>query len=359
MIEQALFQQLYAAAGRRDAMLLLTSIFFAGSQASELFEFLPDDTAARLNEHAEKLLAIPREKRLALLVREMRRLMSIRTTFRLEGVDPSWLVAGFRGEKPRTVAIVLLHLPSSISRQIVERLPPAVRQALPPRTELRNVPMEIVQLVRKRFDAKFAMMEVPRQLSHFGFKEVLALEARELVALTRVLGIEELACAFVSVGKRALAELLRRMPRENAEELIVAVKKVTQRDAMEIKDAQKFLARVLVNFQNTDELFQKAGLYQLAKAVTTEDRDFVRQVYQRFPRAHGRLLEEYLAKVKELGESDAERIQLLQDRILDQVRDLSARGKISTRYVQYTFRYHRGDEAAGAEDASSESEQSE
>src|SRR5512137_1990091 len=101
MLEQALFQQIYQSVGRRDAMLLLTSIFFAGSQAGELFEFLPDETTTRLNEHAEKLLALPREKRLALLVREMRRLMSIRTTFRLEGVDPSWLIAGFRGEKPR------------------------------------------------------------------------------------------------------------------------------------------------------------------------------------------------------------------------------------------------------------------
>jgi hypothetical protein len=125
---------------------------------------------------------------------------------------------------------------------------------------------------------------------------------------------------------------------------------------MEIKDAQKFLARVLVNFQNTDELFQKAGLYQLAKAIAAEDRDFVRQVCQRFPRAHGRLLEEYLAKVKELGEWDVERAQGLQDRILDQVRDLSGRGKINTRYVQYTFRYHRGDENPGAEDDSTADE---
>ncbi|MBN2359983.1 MAG: hypothetical protein JXR83_11065 [Deltaproteobacteria bacterium] len=356
MLEQALFQQLYATVGRRDAMLLLTSIFFSGNQAAELFEFLPEEVAARLAEHSEKLLAIPRQKRLMLLVREMRRLMSIRTTFRLEGVDPSWLIAGFRGEKPRIVAMVLLHMPSSISRQIVERLPPAVRQALPPRGELRNVPLEIVQLVRKRFDAKFAMMEVPRQLSHFGFKEVLALEARELIALTRVLGIEELACAFVSVGKRALAELLRRMPRENAEELLVAVKKVTRRNAMEIKDAQKFLARVLVNFQNTDELFQKAGLYQLAKAIATEDRDFVRQVCQRFPRAHGRLLEEYLAKAKELGESDQQLTQALQDRVLDQVRDLSARGKINTRYMKYTFRYHRGDEDPDGESSEEQPE---
>jgi len=343
-MQQQLFQQIYSGLGRRDAMLLLSSIFFSGRDALELYQLLPDETRERMDPYADRLLDMPKKQRLALLVREMRRMMSIRATHRLEGVDPSWLTAGFRGEKPRVIAIVLMHLPSSIARQIVERLPPPIRKALPPRQELRGIPMDIVRLVRTRFDAKFALMEVPRLLETFTFKEVVALEARELIQLTRTLGVEELACAFVSVGKRALAELLRRMPRENAEELIVAVKKVTRRDAMELKQAQQFLARVLVNFQNTDELFQKAGLYQLAKAIMVEDRDFVRQVCQRFPRAHGRLLEEYMAKAKELGDWDTERARGLQDRILDHIKDLSKRGKISTRYMQSSFVLHRGDD---------------
>ncbi|MFH1810890.1 MAG: hypothetical protein ABIJ09_19270 [Pseudomonadota bacterium] len=336
----SLFQEIYGTLGRRDAMLLMSSMFFSGHEARELFEYLPDTVAENLNSFVDRLLEIPKKQRLSLLVREIRRMMSVRSQHRLEGVDPSWLLAGFRGEKPRVIAMVLMHMPSSITRQIVSRLPPGVRQALPPRNELRDVPMEIVRLVREHFDAKFALMEVPRDLKSFGFKEIVALEARELIQLTRALGVEELACAFVSVGKRALAELLRRLPRENAEELIVAVKKVTRRDAMELKAAQKFLARVLVNFQNTDELFQKAGLYQLSNAMMLEDRDIVRQLSQRFPRAHGRLLEEYLAKAKEFGAWEPARVLRLQDRILDQIKDLSGRGKISTRYIESTFRYH-------------------
>jgi flagellar motor switch protein FliG len=340
MSSVSIFQEIYSTLGRRDAMLLMSAMFFSGHEAKELFELLPDSVAEQLNGFADQLLEVPKKQRLSLLVREIRRMMSVRTQHRLEGVDPSWLLAGFRGEKPRVIGMVLMHMPSSITHQIVDRLPPAVRQALPPRSELRGVPMEVVRLVREQFDAKFALMEVPRDLKSFGFKEIVALEARELIQLTRSLGVEELACAFVSVGKRALAELLRRMPRENAEELIVAVKKVTKRDAMELKAAQKFLARVLVNFQNTDELFQKAGLYQLANAMMHEDRDFVRQVSQRFPRAHGRLLEEYLAKAKEFGAWEPERVHRLQDRILDQIKDLSGRGKISTRYIESSFRYH-------------------
>lgn len=332
-----MFPEVYAALSRRDAMLLMATMFFNGEESNDLFAHLPDETAEKMRRFGAKILEIPKKKRLALLVREIRRLMSIRTTHRLEGVDPSWLVAGFRGEKPRVIAMVLMHMPSSITRQVVERLPAAVRQALPPRSELRDVPMDIVRLVRARFDARFAMMDIPRELKKFRFREVIALEARELIILARAMGVEELARAFVSVGKRALAELLRRMPRENAEELIVAVKKVSRADAMELKAAQHFLGKVLVNFQNTDELFQKAGLYQLASAMTVEDRDFVRQLCQRFPRAHGRLLEDYLAKVKELGAIDHNIALRLQDNVLENIKGLSSRGKINTRYLESQF----------------------
>ena len=335
-----MLRELFPSLGRRDSMLFLTSIFFSGQGALDLWELLPDEVAERMQEHAGAVLELPKEKRLKMLVRDMKRMMAMRSNSRLEGVDPSWITAGFKGEKPRVIAMVLMHMPSSISRQIVQRLPDQVRNALPQRSELRDVPMEIVRLVRSQFDAKFAAMEMPKQITTFGFREIVALEARELIGLTRALGVEELACAFVSVGKRALAELLRRMPRANAEELIIAVKKVSRRDALELKAAQKLLARVLVNFQNTDELFQKAGLYALAKAITLEPRDFVRQVCQRFPRAHGRLLEEYLAKAKEFGDWDRERTNRLQDRILDHVAELSARGKISPHYRGFEFQYH-------------------
>lgn len=335
-----MFAEIYAALSRRDAMLLMATMFFSADEADDLFHHLPDDTAEKMHAFSKTILQVPKKKRLALLVREIRRLMSARSTHRLEGVDPSWLVSGFRGEKPRVIAMVLMHMPSSITRQVIERLPAPVREALPPRSELRSVSMDIVRLVRSRFDARFAMMEIPRELKKFEFHKIIALEARELIVLARALGVEELARAFVSVGKRALAELLRRMPRENAEELIVAVKKVSRVNAMELKAAQHFLARVLINFQNTDELFQKAGLYQLGSALVIEDRDFVRQLCQRFPRAHGRLLEDYLAKIKESDAIDARLAQRLQNNILENIQGLSSRGKINTRYIESDFVMH-------------------
>jgi flagellar motor switch protein FliG len=314
--------------------MLLTVLSFAGSRGDELFEHLPDDVAQALLEKSKKLEEIPKEKRVPLMVRQLKQLMSFRALKGLEGVEPSWLVAGFKGESPRTVAIVLMHMPASISKQILARLPDAVRTAMPAREELRDIPLDIVKLVRARFDAKFAAMPVERDPVMFAFKDVVLLTAKELVTMVRHLGADELAAAFLAAGKRALAELLRRLPTEDAEELIAAVKRAASEDQMEMKAAQAFLAKVLGNFHNTDELFQKAGLWRLSRAMSADDATTVRQFSQRFPRAHGRLLGEYLAKVREREPLSAEQTTRLRDQILDVTVNLSRRGKIDGRYGQ-------------------------
>lgn len=324
---------------RRQQTLLLTCLSLGGSQAEELFAHLPDDDAALLREKAEKLQEIPKEKRLPLIAHQLKQMMLFRTAKGLEGVEPSWLLAGFRGESARTVAIVLMHMPASVSRQITVRLPESIRNAMPSRTELRDIPLDVIKLVRNRFDAKFASMPVEHELDALHFRDLILLTARELILLSRRLGTDELAAAFISVGKRALAELLGRLPTEDADELITAVKRAAPEDAMEQKGAQAFLAKVLGNFHNTDELFQKAGLYRLGRAIREEDPLFVRQLSQRFPRAHGRLLHEYLGRARDREDTGALQVPRLRDSILDVVVDLSRRGKIDARYGQCPVRY--------------------
>jgi flagellar motor switch protein FliG len=320
---------------QRQQALLLTALTFGGKSGHEVLALLPDEDQAALSEKINALEEIPREKRVPLMLRQLRQLMSFRDRKGLEGVEPSWLIAGFRGEAPRTVAIVLMHMPSSVARQIVSRLPPKVREAMPPRAELSGVPLDVVKLVRARFDAKFAAMPTERKtLEELRFRDLVVLTARELVTLIRKLGAEELACAFVAVGKRALAEFLRRLPPREAEELIAAVKRVAREDSMEVKAAQAFLGRVLDNFHNTDELFQKAGIWRLARGVQLEDELFIRQLSQRFPRAHGRLLAEYLSRLRKRGDDEEEALSRLRDSLLKELVDLSRRGRIDQRYAQ-------------------------
>jgi hypothetical protein len=323
---------------KRQQTLLLTTMSFGGASAEELLDFLPDDDANALRQKVYTLSEIPKEKRVPLMVRQLRQLIQFRATKGLEGVEPSWLIAGFRGESPRTVAIVLMHMPSSIARQIQSRLPDAVRNAMPSRQELRGIPLEIVKLVRTRFN-KFASMPTEHELEELRFVDLVLLTARELVTLVRKVGANELAVAFVAVGKRALAELLGRLPPEHAEELIAAVKRVTAADQIEFQEAQAFLGRVMGNFHNTDELFQKAGLYRLARSIAMEESVFVRQLSQRFPRAHGRLLTDYLSRVRQLEPEPPEKIFQLRDQVLEEVADLARRGKIDGRYAQSPIAY--------------------
>jgi len=334
---------------------------FAGSQAHDLWQFLPDDEAAAIQEKAQKLEEIPREKRVSLMIRELKGLMSFRAVKGLDGVEPSWLAAGFKGESPRVIAAVLAYMPSSLSRQIVQRLPENVQQSLPAREALKDVPMDVIKLVRARFDQKFIVMPLERELADMAFDDVVLLTAKELITLVRSVGADETACAFLAVGKRALAEFLSKLSPQDGEELLAAVRRADVKDSMELKSAQTFLGKVLVAgpaprggastamprasgnnsgmaFANTEELFQKAGLYRLARAISVADQTAIRQVVQRFPRAHGRLLLEYLERVRE-RELDDGGLRRLRDQILTALVNLSRRGKIDARYGAVPTRY--------------------
>ena len=336
---------------------------FGGAEARELWQFLPDKDAALIADKAARLEEIPREKRVPLMVRELRGLMSFRAVKGLDGVEPSWLAAAFKGESPRVIAAVLMFLPSSLSRQIIARLPEGVQKALPPREALKGIPMEVIKLVRSRFDQKFIVMPLERDLTNLGFEDVVLLSAKELITLVRSIGADEIACAFLAVGKRALAEFLSKLSPQDGEELLAAVRRADVKDGMELKSAQTFLGKVLTaspsrptghstaagvkgvggnttgtSFTNTDELFQKGGLYRLARALSVEDETAVRQLVQRFPRAHGRLLIDYLERVRE-KDTDDDSVRRLRDHILVSIANLSRRGKIDARYGAVPTRF--------------------
>jgi hypothetical protein len=345
---------------RRQQTLLLTTLAFGGSQAAELWRLLPESEQRALAEKQQKLDEIPRDKRVPLMVRELKGLMGFRSVKGLDGVEPSWLAAGFKGESPRVIAAVLQYLPSSLTKQVIARLPEPVQRALPSREDMRGVPLEVIKLVRARFDAKFIAMPLEGELASLAFPDLVLLSAKELIVVVRGIGADEIACAFLAVGKRALAEFLSKLAPADGEELLAAVRRADVKDSMELKSAQAFLGKVLtaptaasktnpgmpvargntsgIAFANTDELFQKAGLYRLARALTLDDPTRVRQVVQRFPRAHGRLLLDYLERVKE-RELDEQQLRRLRDQILDGVVNLSRRGKIDQRFGAVPARF--------------------
>lgn len=329
---------------RRQVSLLLTLLTNGGSADLPLLDMLDDPGVNDIKEKAGLVGQIPSEKRALFIAHELKKLMSEFSSRGIEAVDSSWIVQALQNEQPRTVAAILIGLPPHQLKPVVDKLPSEVRRRLPPKDEMKTLLPQVIRNIRLRFEERFAPM--PLHLDkQFTFRHLIVLEPPELQALLRSLGLEELAQAFVSVGRYALAELCKRLPRDYAAELIAAVKRTQSQDAMELKSAQRFLGRVLVNFTDTEELSRKAGLYRLSKALTVESPDFLRAFYQRLPKTLGNLLESYILKVQEMSETDEERAKRLQDAILRAIEAMAKSNTISARYLEFQFVFHTQQEA--------------
>ncbi len=322
----------------RETMLLLTTLM-AGSEETTVFQHLPDEQRARLQQKADALLALPSEKRVPFMVHELKQTIGFRGLRGVEKVDPSWILHGLRGETARVVACVLVTLPPPTVRSVLKRLPPGIRKKLPPKSEIKQVPGELIEAVRQIFESRFHEMPEPSPKG-FAYRDVVQLEKSDLFRLMRDLGLIELGQAFVAVGKMALAELCRRLPREKAEELILAVRSASLIDVPDIKNAQRFLSRVVVNFTDSEEFFQKAGLWRMSKASLIEDDAFREGFRQRLPREAGQLFFTYMEKAGEIEELSPEMLQRLQDSVLMRIRELSKQGVIENRWRDMQMLFH-------------------
>ncbi|MFC1610686.1 hypothetical protein ACFL6C_07000 [Myxococcota bacterium] len=320
-------------------MLLLTTLTVGGSEDVAVFQYLPQDVRARLEEKAEALLAIASKKRVSFMVHEIKQAISFKGLRGVERVDPSWILQGLKGENARVVATILISLPGPTVRSVLKRLPPGIRRNLPPKDEVKRIPVELVRAVRQIFESRFATMPAPSPKG-FAFRDVIQLERKEIYRLMRELGLIELGQAFAAVGKLALAELCRRLPRDKAEELILAVRGASRVDLPDIKTAQRFLSRVVVNFKDTEEFFQKSGLWRLAKSSLLEDESFRAAFRQRLPREAGQLFVVYIDKASEMGDLDEEVVRRLQDTILLHIRDMARRNAIATRWGEVDMNFH-------------------
>jgi hypothetical protein len=323
----------FAPLSEHEAMLLLTTLTVGGSEDVAIFAHLPADTRARMQEKAEALLAIESHKRVSFMVHEIKQGLLFTGLPGIERIDPTWILKGLVGESPRVVATVLISLPGHTVRSVLKRLPSGIRRKLPPKDEVRRLSPEVVRGVRQIFESRFAPMPPPSSRG-FAFRDVLQLERRDIHRLMRELGLIELGQAFAAVGKLALAELCRRLPRDKAEELILAVRSASRIDIPDIKTAQRFLSRVVVNFKDTEEFFLKSGLWRLARASLIEDASVREGFRQRLPREAGQLYSTYAEKAGEMQESEREVLQRLQDSILLHIQDMARRKAISSRWAE-------------------------
>ncbi|HZH04868.1 MAG TPA: hypothetical protein VEY30_13870, partial [Myxococcaceae bacterium] len=122
----------FAGLSKRQTMLLLTAVTFGGNDGVACFEHLPDEEAALLSHRAAEIQQIPREKRIPLLVQEIKRLVTARRS-RLWAADPEHVARLLKGERRSVIEVVLRALPSNLAdavRRYVPSSPLRVRRDL-------------------------------------------------------------------------------------------------------------------------------------------------------------------------------------------------------------------------------------
>src|SRR5262245_58316483 len=126
-------------------MLLLTAVTFGGQDALPSLDFLPDDEAALLKHRAQEMLQIAREKRIPLLVQEIKRLVTARRGA-LWAADPIKLAEVLVNERAAVVELLLRAFP--------ENLAEAVRMHLPRTGQVikREVLPEVVSILRWKLE---------------------------------------------------------------------------------------------------------------------------------------------------------------------------------------------------------------
>src|SRR5512146_17286 len=179
-------------------MLLLTAVTFGGSECQGALDFLPEDESDLLKHRAQEMLAIPREKRIPLLVQEIKRLVNARRG-QLWAADPAKLAEVLRGERPVLVEVLLKAFPAA--------LVDAVRALLPTKTArlVRDPKPEVLGILRWKLEDVLAKMGAPH--AHLKFSDVLRLQSRELLTLVDTLGAHGIGPAAAGLPEEELKAL--------------------------------------------------------------------------------------------------------------------------------------------------------
>jgi len=244
-------------ASARDAALAWA---LASRDRADLLALLSSDRQEGVRPAVEKAGGLEREQRIAWSGREARRLSTARLRRGLEGVDPSWIVEGLRGESPRVVTAALAFLPTPVRRNVERHLPRKVRDALPDRKAMAGVDKMWLVRWRKLLDRRLLTL-IPH-LRSGATVDVPALE----VAL-RDFGEGEAALGLQQVGRTALARFLSSLEGARVEAVKEVLKGATDCAAERTSRAERFWGRAAGGEDSTEAIALRSGLWQLAHVL--------------------------------------------------------------------------------------------
>lgn len=264
-------------------MLLLTAVTFGGSECPSALDHLPPDEAELLQFRAAEMLQIPREKRIPLLVQEIKRLVKTQRRM-LNSADPERLAVVLSKERGALQQVVLRALPASIAegaRALLQRRELSLKKEVKP---------EILNIVRWKLEELLAR-DVPRH-GVFKFTDILLLHARELVTLCDRMGARALATAIAGLPEEERKAFFDALSPDQRTLAMRASEAGADR-RLNVDDAKTILS--LYDAQKRPSTgMRSAGVQRLARACLAQSPEFAARMLERQSGEIGKLLAKWV-----------------------------------------------------------------
>ncbi|ATB31821.1 hypothetical protein [Melittangium boletus] len=307
--------QFFTSLSKRQTMMLLTAITFGGQEGVSALEHLPEEEAELLQHRAQGILQIPRDKRIPLLVQEIKRLMKDRRG-QLWSAEPERLAGLLKNERAALVEVVLRALPGPLADAVRSHLPSTGRVKL-----TREVRPQILDIVRWKLEerlAREASAHVP-----FKFTDVLLLEARELLTVCDRLGARVLGPALAGIPDTAREPAIATLPPHMRQ---LATRAVTANAPRKLPEDEA--SAQLGQYGGLDDLaaaIRGAGVHRLARASVTQSAEFAARLLEKHRGEFGQVVAKWVReeRAKPTSRGDGGRTDIVTD-----LERLAARGLI-------------------------------
>ena len=269
-------------------MLLLTSLAFGGSEAVAAYEHLDQGEEELLKHRAAGVLQIPREKRIPLLVQEIKRLVTQRRR-QLASADPKRLAVLLKKERSTVVEVVLGALASDLANAVrAEMGNPA------PVKLLRDVKPEVLSIVRWKLED--AMRSNAPQVGSFRFTDLTMMQQREILAVADRMGARVLATAVAGLPDEDQKAFLAKLP---PDQRVLAARAAEAGAARRLtgKDA-KLVLEMHGALENPSQGMRSAGVQRIIRACYAQSPDFAQRFAERHQGEIGKLLNRWLREEK-------------------------------------------------------------
>ncbi|WP_037583897.1 hypothetical protein [Stigmatella aurantiaca] len=275
--------QFFTSLNKRQTMLLLTAITFGGQEGVSALEHLSQEQAELLGHRAQGIMQIPREKRIPLLVQELKRLVKDRRG-QLWSADPERLALLLRRERGALVEVVLRALPAGLAD--------AMRSHVPQRPVklAREVRPQILDIVRWKLEEGLTRNAGPQ--ASLKFTDVLLLQPRELLTVCDRLGARVLGPALAGLPEALRDGLIAVLPPDQKQ---LATKSITANAPRKLseEEAQEQLA-AHDGLKNLSGAIRSAGVQRLARACVSQSAEFAARMLERHRGDFGSLLAKWV-----------------------------------------------------------------